>query len=578
MTVFYRKYRPQRLSEVIGQKHVTSILLSQLEEGKIGHGYLFAGPRGTGKTSMARIVAKAVNCDVYSLRTTDYSKKKNSNRQKAVDGRLTFGEPCNKCNSCLAILDGSHLDLIEIDAASNRGIEEIRDLREKVKLAPVSGRFKVYIIDEAHMLTPEAFNAFLKTLEEPPAHAIFILCTTNPAKLPLTIISRLQRFNFSRATDADLVEIIKKIAKNESVKISDAAISAIAKASDGSYRDAVSILDQLAVFKKEIKEEDILNLAVISGWNQLYDFVENLARKRVKEAVLTIEEISQTGADVSLFTREVILFLEKLLFLKIGISPTGFDLDDSQFDKLKNLAGAFTSSDLQNLMKLFLVAEGEMKSYPLPQISLVLAVCKYWGSDGQVSKGNQYLESKKDTTENDILPARRGTGLPRAGSDDVFSSASSPTMEDRGIRGFKNKLPEVPAPKETKDAKTKVRSQKSVKSLRTFEKHWQEFLDKVKPLNAHVVALLRSTRPRDFDGVNLTLEVFYRFHKEKLEEPKIMTMLGEILEKVVGKPINLKFVLADRKTSKPAAVAASNVIDINEYELEDVVSEIFSKQ
>src|SRR3990172_10193106 len=243
MAVFYLKYRPQKFSDIVGQEHTVKTLLSQLEAGKIGHGYLFAGPRGTGKTSTARIFAKAVNCQKYT--------------------KPKFGEPCNKCKSCMAVFTGSHLDLIEIDAASNRLIEDVRDLREKIKLSPVSSRFKVYIIDEAHMLTREAFNALLKTLEEPPKHAIFILATTEPSKLPSTIISRVQRFNFQRAKDEELAMALRKIIKEEGIKIDDEAIFAIAKAADGSFRDAVSFLDQLSASSQKVNKVEIKNFALV---------------------------------------------------------------------------------------------------------------------------------------------------------------------------------------------------------------------------------------------------------------------------------------------------------------------------
>src|SRR3990167_7268759 len=210
--VLYRKYRPQSFSDLIGQNHIKEALLSSLKNGKISHAYLFSGPRGTGKTSTARIFAKSVNCQKTKIQDPK--------------SQIQFGEPCNKCDSCLAITEGSHLDVLEIDAASNRGIDEIRDLREKIKLSPIGGRFKVYIIDEVHMLTAEAFNALLKTLEEPPAHAIFILCTTELGKLPPTVISRLQKFHFERAASDDLVKVLEKIAKSENVKVKEEAAAA----------------------------------------------------------------------------------------------------------------------------------------------------------------------------------------------------------------------------------------------------------------------------------------------------------------------------------------------------------------
>src|SRR3989344_1142834 len=230
-------------------------------------------------------------------------------------GQVFFGEPCGKCQSCLAIKDGSYLDLIEIDAASNRGIDEIRDLREKIKLSPLAGRFKVYIIDEAHMLTTEAFNALLKTLEEPPSHAIFILCTTDAGKLPATIISRLQRFNFSRATKDDLISAIEK-------------------------------------------------------------FVENLASYNLRKAAEAVDKLAEAGTDIPFFTRELILFLKKLLFCKIGIQERDGG-DATQIKMARELAQRFEYNELVSLMKLFLIAESEIKLYPLAQIPLILAVCKY---------------------------------------------------------------------------------------------------------------------------------------------------------------------------------------------------------
>src|SRR3989344_3966978 len=351
MAVFYLKYRPQRFSDIVGQEHAIGTLLSQLETGKIGHGYLFAGPRGTGKTSTARIFAKAVNCQKYTT--------------------PKFGEPCNKCKSCLSVADGSHLDLIEIDAASNRLIEDVRDLREKIKLSPVSSRFKVYIIDEAHMLTREAFNALLKTLEEPPKHAIFILATTEPSKLPSTIISRVQRFNFQRAKDEELGLALKKIIKEEGIKIDEEAIFSIAKVADGSFRDAVSFLDQLSSASKKITKNDIKNMVLVSDWNLLFGFVESVVENNLKDAVLTVEKLWQEKADVSAFVKEVILLLEDVLFIKLSIEKTDSDLDNVQLEKLRDLAQKTTNPNVQNLIKLFLVAEGESKQYPLPHIPVL---------------------------------------------------------------------------------------------------------------------------------------------------------------------------------------------------------------
>ena len=516
MAVFYLKYRPQRFSDIVGQEHAIGTLLSQLETGKIGHGYLFAGPRGTGKTSTARIFAKAVNCQKYTT--------------------PKFGEPCNKCKSCLSVADGSHLDLIEIDAASNRLIEDVRDLREKIKLSPVSSRFKVYIIDEAHMLTREAFNALLKTLEEPPRHAIFILATTEPSKLPSTIISRVQRFNFQRAQDTELSLALKKIIKEEGIKIDEEAIFAIAKAADGSFRDAVSFLDQLSATSKKITKDDIKNLVLVSDWNLLFGFLESVVENKLKDAVLTVEKLWQEKADVSAFVKEVILLLEDLLFMKLSIEKADSDLDTEQIVKLKELAQKTTNSQIQDLIKLFLVAESQSKQYSLAHIPVILAICKFCLSEAD-QKEQTEIVSETFVAPKAAVSKEELVGVPKKG----------------------------------------VSSLKSPVSFAHIQKKWSDFLQKVRPHNTHLTAILRATRPLALEGSDLICEVFYRFHKEKLEEIKTIRLLEEIMEEAMGTKIKLKFVLVKKADQAPKPVKSSDVIDIDSQELEKIAQEIFLK-
>ncbi|MBI2327872.1 DNA polymerase III subunit gamma/tau [Candidatus Curtissbacteria bacterium] len=554
MTVFYRKYRPQKLSEIVGQDHITKVLLGQLESGKISHGYLFAGPRGTGKTSTARILAKAVNCQNKQL-TIDKKQLTKASQRSNVKGQMLFGEPCNKCESCIAITNGSYLDLVEIDAASNRGIDEIRDLREKIKLSPISGRFKIYIIDEAHMLTNEAFNALLKTLEEPPVHAIFILCTTEEQKLPATIISRLARFNFKRAKDQDLAAAVEKIAKIEKVKIDKDGVAAIVRAADGSFRDAVSTLDQLSTSSSEIKEKDVQRIIKTHGWSRIYTFADNLASKNIRELVRTVEQIAEEGGDIALFGREIVIFLKKLLLVKIGLNMR--EEAETDLAKVMDLAKKFDYVDLQNLMKLFLIAEGEMKLYPLPQIPLILAICKYCPA---TTATTEVTEGKIATTEE--IATTESTEQEHEDTE----KKTATTEDTEKIDGVKNR---------SKTVSTVVA--KSPRSLGEVEKHWGEFLAKVKPINSHVVALLRSSKPSQFDGKQLTIEVFYRFHKEKLEEPRITEMIEKVSGEVFGKKIVLKFVLAQKTAVPTKEVAMSNVADVGQDEIVKLASEIFSK-
>lgn len=523
MAVFYRKYRPQKFSDLIGQEHIVSTLFSQITSGKIGHGYLFSGPKGSGKTSTARIFAKAVNCLVFGKD----AKKRN----------IKFGEPCNKCLSCLSVVDGSHLDLVEIDAASNRSIEDIRDLREKIKLSPVSSRFKVYIIDEVHMLTREAHNALLKTLEEPPAHAIFILCTTEPAKLPATIISRVQRFSFSRASKEELGRVIAKVAKSEGIKLEDEASKVIIKASDGSFRDAVSILDQLSAYKKVIKAEVVKKVSIISDWNQLYDFVNNLVNNNLKDAVLIIEKNWQNGIDQSFFAKEIILFLEKMLFVKIGIEESYLELDKVQLKAIRELSLRISSTGVQYLIKLFLIAEGEMKVYPLPHIPLVLAACKF---------------------------------VPESKGDSDFEVNS----KDKNVAQSNSSASKIVNDKKDINKKT---SKKASSNLAQIQTYWKKFLDEVRLQNTHIMAILRSVRPMDFDGENLTLEVYYRFHKEKLEEPKIIMMLEEKLKDITSQQVRIRFSLIKKEAQAPEPVKSSDVVDVESKEFERMAQEIFTK-
>ncbi len=519
MTVFYRKYRPQKFADLVGQNHIRETLLAQLESGKIAHGYLFAGPRGSGKTSTARIFAKAVNCLVYN-------KKPETRNQKQ---ETKFGEPCDKCLSCTAITNGSALDLVEIDAASNRGIDEIRDLREKIKLSPISSRFKVYIIDEAHMLTTEAFNALLKTLEEPPRHVIFILCTTAVNKLPLTIISRLARFNFIRAGDEEIIKLIGKIAKSEGIKIEDEAQRAIAKAADGAYRDAVSILDQLSATGRKVTVGDVSQIAYILTTNILFDFVQFLINRDTREAVLILEKLEQERADFSLFARDVVLLFEKVMLIKIGVGEVAEDVT--------RLAGGVSYGDLQNLMRLFVVAEGEIKTYPLAKIPLILAVCKYCG-EPQINQSVGELKNQEISES--------------AVSASVTGNRQAKKKRETGNKGM-------------------------VKSLEQIEGKWDQFLEKVRPVNAHILALLRSTRPTALDGATLILEVFYQFHKDKLEEPKVRSQLENFLAEVFGQKIMLRLILAQRTTPLPKIVEASDVIDVAGEDLTALAQEIFSK-
>lgn len=318
----YRKWRPQGFDALVGQEAVRTALTNALETERIAHAYLFAGPRGTGKTSTAKILAKAVNCE-----------------------HGPTPNPCNECQNCVRINDGTSMDVFEIDAASNRGIDEIRDLREKVAFAPVSGRYKVYIIDEVHMLTTEAFNALLKTLEEPPPHVIFILATTEPHKIPATIHSRCQRFDFRRVTDADIVKRLREVADGSGIAADDDALQLIAVQADGGMRDALSLLDQCGVMAERVTAETVRSVLGIVGREALRELVKAIGEGQVPRALELLETLLAGGKDVKQIITELAEYLRAVLLYKASPDYREIYLTDTK-EAIAALEGLYSTDRL----------------------------------------------------------------------------------------------------------------------------------------------------------------------------------------------------------------------------------------
>lgn len=318
----YRKWRPQGFDSLVGQEAVRTALTNALETGRIAHAYLFAGPRGTGKTSTAKILAKAVNCE-----------------------HGPTPNPCNKCQNCVRINDGTSMDVFEIDAASNRGIDEIRDLREKVAFAPVNGRYKVYIIDEVHMLTTEAFNALLKTLEEPPPHVIFILATTEPHKIPATIHSRCQRFDFKRVTDSDIVKRLREVADGSGIAADDDALQLIAVQADGGMRDALSLLDQCGVMAECVSAETVRSVLGIVGREALRELVKAVGEGNVPKSLELLEALLAGGKDVKQIITELAEYLRAVLLYKASPEYREIYLTDTK-EAIAAMEGLFSTDRL----------------------------------------------------------------------------------------------------------------------------------------------------------------------------------------------------------------------------------------
>jgi len=354
--VLYRKYRPQNFSEVIGQEYVVRTLLNSVAGNAIGHAYLFYGPRGTGKTSIARLFSKAINCE----------------------NREVSGEPCNKCQACTDITEGRALDVLEIDAASNTGVDNMRDLIEGVKFNPNKLKYKVFIIDEVHMLSKGAFNALLKTLEEPPSHAVFMLATTEIEKVPDTIKSRVQRFDLKKMSLSDIVSKLKYIAKKEKLKVNDDALRMIAQLSEGGMRDAESIFTRVVSFADgEILPEHIEQIAGVTNIKKVSKFVDLLSEKDPKTLMEYLSELDAQGTNIQDFLRSTMKYLRDLLMFKISselkevVAP---ELTEDQFKDMMKQSESFESKDLQMLLESFIAIEDVVKKTSIPLLPIELAV------------------------------------------------------------------------------------------------------------------------------------------------------------------------------------------------------------
>ena len=319
----YRKYRPTNFNEVVGQDKVITVIKNEIINNRISHAYLFSGPRGTGKTTTAKIIAKLVNCT-----------------------NPVNGECCNKCDNCLNFKNSS--DIVEIDAASNNGVDEIRELRDKVNLVPTNSKYKIYIIDEVHMLTTQAFNALLKTLEEPPAHVIFILATTEPNKIPLTVASRCQKFQFSKISNDEIVHRLSDIIKEENIKLDNEILLEIARLSDGGLRDAINMLDQLLAYKSEnITLMDVYNINSCVSYIDIYNFINNMMINNAIEIVNFIEKIDSEGKNISKFIEELIVFLKDILLYKSA--KINSEIEDKNA-KIKELSDVLSENAIYNMI------------------------------------------------------------------------------------------------------------------------------------------------------------------------------------------------------------------------------------
>ena len=515
--VLYRKYRPQKFSEVAGQEPIMRTLRNAVASRKVSHAYLFSGPRGTGKTSTGRLLAKAANC------------------RDPQDG-----EPCNRCESCVAFTEGRAMDLVELDAASNRGIADVKDLRERVGYAPGSAEFKVYILDEAHMLTTEASNALLKTLEEPPPHVIFVLATTEPHKIPATIGSRCQRFDFRRIPLEAAVDRLAYVCEQEKITCPREALELIARSATGSMRDAINMLEQVVDYHgRELSVETVQSGLGLTGDARSGDLVRLVLKGDLGEGLVVIASVRDDGLDLRQFQREVVAYLRQLLLVTAG-ADSALSLTKEQAKEMKKLLEGVSKEDVVRALRAF--GQVDVRADPLSSLPLEMALA-------ECVLAVQALEAKAQTTpppiveRSDAAPMRSPTVAPAPVSDDRVASRGTPRRKatpaetEREAAPGREATPVAPVPPE----------------VAALQSKWQDVYQLARQINFKAGALLNSGCA--ITGIDDSTIVFGFRHEPLVDKMNsgeggaYLQALREAVQKVLGAAYDVRCVYDPQASS-----------------------------